>query len=72
MRSVLRAAAEALRRVAQIPVPVGNGRLLVLWHRDAEVISGAQTDKVVQVRARLEARLRDTVGRHGIEGEIAP
>ena len=67
LRSALRTSAQALRPVAEIRVPVGDGKLLAALHRDAEVMSQAQTDGVVVVTARVEARLLGRLRRDGIE-----
>jgi len=67
LRSALRTSAQALRPVAEIRVPVGNGKLLAALHRDAEVMSQAQTDGVVVVTARVEARLLGKLRRDGVE-----
>jgi len=67
LRTVLRVSAQALRPVAEIRVPVGDGKLLAALHRDAEVMSQAQTDGVVVVTARVEARLLGKLRRDGVE-----
>ncbi len=67
LRSALRTSAQALRPVAEIRVPVGDGKLLAALHRDAEVMSQAQTDGVVVVTARVEARLLGKLRRDGVE-----
>jgi GTP-binding protein HflX len=67
LRSVLRTSAQALRPVAQIRVPVGDGRLLAELHRDGEVLSQSQSDGVVVVTARVEARLLGRLRRDGVE-----
>src|SRR5207244_13267345 len=53
LRSVLRTSAQALRPIARIRVPLGNGKLLAALHRDAEVMAEAQVDGVVEVTARV-------------------
>jgi len=53
--------------VAEIRVPVGDGKLLAALHRDAEVMAQAQTDGVVVVTARVEARLLGKLRRDGVE-----
>jgi GTP-binding protein HflX len=53
--------------VAQIRVPVGDGRLLAELHRDGEVLSQSQSDGVVVVTARVEARLLGRLRRDGVE-----
>ncbi len=67
LRSVLRTSAQALRPIAQIRVPVADGRLLANLHRDGEVMEQVQTDGVVVVTARVEARLLGKLRREGIE-----
>jgi len=67
LRAVLRTSAQALRPIAQIRVPVSNGRLLANLHRDAEVMEQVQTDGVVVVTARVEARLLGKLRREGVE-----
>ncbi|MGH7753985.1 MAG: HflX GTPase family protein, partial [Gemmatimonadales bacterium] len=70
LRSALRHSAQALRPVATIRVPVADGKLLALLHRDAEVLGQEQTDGVVVVRARVEARLLGKLRQEGVEVEI--
>jgi GTPase len=67
LRSALRVSAQALRPVAEIRVPVGDGKLLATLHRDAEVMSQAQTDGVVVVTARVEAWMLGKLRREGVE-----
>ncbi len=67
LRSALRTSAQALRPIAQIRVPVGDGKLLAGLHRDAEVMQQVQTDGVVVVTARIEARLLGKLRRDGVE-----
>ena len=67
LRTVLRTSAQALRPVARIRVPVGDGRLLAELHRDAEVLGQEATDGVVMVTARVEARLLGRLRRDGVE-----
>ena len=67
LRSALRTSAQALRPVAEIRVPVGDGKLLAALHRDAEVMAQAQTDGVLVVTARVEARLLGKLRRDGVE-----
>jgi 50S ribosomal subunit-associated GTPase HflX len=70
LRDVLRASAQALRPVARIHVPLGDGRLLAELHRDAEVMSQHQEDGVVIVQARVEARTLGRLRRDGGTVEI--
>jgi len=67
LRHALRSSAQALRPVAQIRVPLGDGKLLAGLHRDAEVLEQVQTDGVVVVTARIEARLLGKLRRDGVE-----
>ncbi len=67
LRHALRTSAQALRPVAQIRVPVQDGKLLAQLHRDAEVIEQTQTDGVVVVKARIEARLLGKLRQDGVE-----
>jgi len=67
LRGVLRASAQALRPVARIHVPLGDGRLLAALHREAEVIQEQQVDGVVQVTARVKAWLLGKLRREGVE-----
>src|SRR2546425_6980192 len=48
LRAVLRTSAQALRPLAQIRVPVGDGKLLAALHRDSEVMAEIQVDGVVR------------------------
>ncbi len=70
LRSALRSSAQALRPVARIRVPLGEGKLLAALHRDAEVMGQQQTDGVVVVTARVEARLLGRLRREGVGVEI--
>jgi len=67
LRAALRTSAQALRPVAQIRIPVGDGKLRATLHRDAEVMGEVQTDGVVVVTARVEARLLGRLRQEGIE-----
>ena len=67
LRHALRASAQALRPLAQIRVPLGDGKLLAQLHRDAEVLEQTQTDGVVVVTARIEARLLGKLRQGGVE-----
>jgi GTPase len=67
LRQALRTSAQALRPIAQIRVPVEDGKLLAGLHRDAEVMAQVQTDGVVVVTARIEARLLGKLRRDGVE-----
>ena len=70
LRAALRTAAQALRPLAEVRVPVADGRLLAELHRDAEVMAQQQADGVVVVRARVEARLLGRLRREGIGVDI--
>jgi GTP-binding protein HflX len=70
LRRVLRTAAQALRPVARIRVPVADGRLLATLHREAEVLEQEQEDGTVCVRARVELRLLGQLRRQGVAVEI--
>ncbi len=72
LRTVLRTSAQALRPIARIHVPLGDGRLLALLHRESEVLGEAQVDGVVQVTARVQAWLLGRLRRDGIGVEIGP
>ena len=67
LRGVLRTSAQALRPIAQIRVSLGDGRLLAELHREGEVMAQEQTDGVVVVTARVEARLLGKLRREGVE-----
>src|SRR5437867_2242220 len=67
LRSALRTSAQALRPVAEIRVPVGDGKLLAALHRDSEVMAEIQVDGVVEVTARVEAWLLGKLRREGVE-----
>lgn len=70
LRQVLRASSQALRPVARVRVPVGDGKLLAALHRDTEVLEQHQADDAVLVTARLEARLLGRLRHEGIGVEI--
>jgi len=67
LRAVLRTSAQALRPIAQIRVPLADGRLLANLHRDAEVMEQVQSDGVVVITARVEAKLLGKLRREGVE-----
>ena len=67
LRRALRASAQALRPIAEIRVPVADGKLLATLHRDAEILHQEQTNGVVTLRARIEARLLGRLRREGVE-----
>jgi len=70
LRDVLRTSAQALRPIARIRVPVGDGKLLATLHRDSEVLGEAQVDGVVEVTARVQAWLLGKLRREGVGVEI--
>ena len=70
LRSVLRTSAQALRPIARIRVPLGDGKLLAALHRDSEVLGEAQVDGVVEVTARVQAWLLGKLRRAGVGVEI--
>ena len=67
LRRALRTSAQALRPIAEIRVPVSDGRLLATLHRDAEILEQVQTNGVVTLRARIEARLLGRLRQQGVE-----
>jgi GTPase len=67
LRRALRTSAQALRPVAEIRVPVSDGKLLATLHRDAEILEQHQTNGVVTLRARIEARLLGRLRQAGVE-----
>jgi len=67
LRRALRTSAQALRPIAEIRVPVSDGKLLATLHRDAEILHQEQTNGVVTLRARIEARLLGRLRQEGIE-----
>jgi len=67
LRRALRTSAQALRPIAEIRVPVSDGRLLAALHRDAEILDQQQTNGVVILRARIEARLLGRLRHDGVE-----
>jgi len=67
LRLALRTSAQALRPIAEIRVPVANGKLLATLHRDAEILEQKQTNGVVTLRARIEARLLGRLRQEGVE-----
>jgi GTP-binding protein HflX len=67
LRRALRTSAQALRPIAEIRVPVSDGKLLATLHRDAEILHQEQTNGVVMLRARIEARLLGRLRQEGVE-----
>jgi GTP-binding protein HflX len=67
LRRALRTSAQALRPIAEIRVPVSDGKLLATLHRDAEILEQHQTNGVVMLRARIEARLLGRLRQQGVE-----
>ncbi len=72
LRFVLRTSAQALRPIARIHVPLGDGKLLASLHRDAEVLAETQVDGMVQVTARVQAWLLGRLRRDGVGVDIDP
>jgi 50S ribosomal subunit-associated GTPase HflX len=70
LRTALRASAQALRPLAQVRVPLADGKLLAELHRDAEVMGQEAVDGVVVVTARVEASLLGRLRREGVTVEI--
>jgi len=67
LRRALRTSAQALRPIAEIRVPISDGKLLATLHRDAEILHQEQTNGVVTLRARIEARLLGRLRQEGVE-----
>src|SRR5690349_14173754 len=67
LRSVLRTSAQALRPVAQIHVPLGDGKPVAARDRGAGVLAEGRVDGVGQVTARVEAWLLGKLRRDGVE-----
>jgi len=72
LRMVLRNSAQALRPLARVRVPLGEGKVLATLHREAEVVHELQEDGVVVVTARVEAVLLGRLRQQSIEVEIIP
>ncbi len=70
LRAVLRTSAEALRPVARVRVPLGDGRLLAELHRESHVLREVHVDGVVEVTARVEARMLGRLRREGVDVEL--
>jgi GTP-binding protein HflX len=70
LRSALRTSAQALRPIARVRVPLANGRLLAELHREAEVLRETHSDGVVEVTARVEARMIGRLRRDGVDVEL--
>jgi 50S ribosomal subunit-associated GTPase HflX len=70
LRSVLRTSAQALRPIARIRVPVGDGKLLAALHRESEVLGETQVDGVVEITARVQAWMLGKLRRDGLTVEI--
>jgi GTPase len=67
LRCALRTSAQALRPIAEIRVPVSNGKLLAALHRDAEILKQVQQNGVVIVTARIEARVLGRLRQEDVE-----
>ncbi|MGH7701252.1 MAG: GTPase HflX [Gemmatimonadales bacterium] len=72
LRTALRASAQALRPIAQVRVPLEDGKLLAELHREGEVLTQHQSDGVVVVTARVEAKLLGRLRRDGVEVILGP
>ena len=70
LRLALRASAQALRPLARVRVPLADGRLLAELHRETEVLRETHTDGVVEVTARVEARMLGKLRREGVEVQL--
>ena len=70
LRGALRTSAEALRPVARVRVPVGDGRLLAELHRESHVLGEVHVNGVVEVTARVEARMLGRLRREGVDVEL--
>ncbi len=70
LRNALRASAQALRPIAKVRVPLGDGKLLAALHRDAEVMGQEHVDGVVVVTARVQASLLGRLRHEGVGVEI--
>jgi GTPase len=70
LRAALRTSAEALRPVARVRVPIGDGRLLAELHRESHVLREVHEDGVVEVTARVEARMLGRLRREGVDVEL--
>lgn len=57
--------------MARIQVPVTDGKLIAALHRDAEVMSQVQIDGVVEVTARVEAKLLGRLRQQGVSVEFS-
>jgi GTPase len=67
LRAALRTSAQALRPIAEIRVPVSDGKLLAVLHRDAEILKQVQQNGVVVLTARIEARLLGKLRHENVE-----
>ena len=67
LRAALHASAQALRPVARVRVPLADGRLLAELHRETQVLRETHSDGVVEVTARVEARMLGRLRRDGVE-----
>ncbi len=67
LRRALRTSAQALRPIAEIRVPVSDGKLLATLQRDAEILHQEQRNGIMTLRARIEARLLGRLRQEGVE-----
>ena len=72
LRSALRTSAQALRPIAEIRIPVSDGKLLAALHRDAEILNQVQQNGVVVLTARIEARLLGKLRQEDVEVVLGP
>ncbi len=70
LRAALRAAAQALRPVVRVHVPLSDGRLLAELYRDSQVLAQHQTDGVVLVTARVEPRVLGRLRQDGVPVDV--
>ena len=67
LRAALHTSAQALRPLARVRVPLADGRLLAELHRETQVLRETHRDGVVEVTARVEARMLGRLRRDGVE-----
>jgi GTP-binding protein HflX len=70
LRQSLRTSVQSLRPLAQVRVPVSDGKLLATLHRDAEVVAQVEEDGVMKVTVRVEAKLLGKLRRDGVEVSV--
>jgi len=67
LRAAVRVSVQSLRPLARVTVPLADGKLLAVLHRDAEVVEQVQEDGVMKVTVRVEAKLLGKLRRDGVE-----